>query len=154
MEVKWQYAIFSKISKTHDSTDNFLRRNMNDKQCSNFVGGFPHSSSFKLRVGKFKTRLKLHKKNQGQNYFFSRGSGLLAISLAQNEKNLDRTKTHERFSQASRKVMLICSIAAPGLEVSFTSAVAFQWSPFLVFCFCYWFILSVFPPPSGPVVQC
>lgn len=154
MEVKWQYAIFSKISKTHDSTDNFLRRNMNDKQCSNFVGGFPHSSSFKLRVGKFKTRLKLHKKNQGQNYFFSRGSGLLATSLTQNEKNLDRTKTHERFLQASRKVMLICSISAPGLEVSFTSAGAFQWSLFLVFCFCYWFILSVFPSPSGPVVQC
>lgn len=70
MEVKWQYAIFSKTSKTHDSTDNFLRRNMNDKQCSNFFGGFPHSSSFKLRVEKFKTRLKLHKKKSSLVLFF------------------------------------------------------------------------------------
>lgn len=153
MEVKWQHAIFSKISKTHDSTDNFLRRNMNDKQCSNFVGGFPHSSSFKLRVGKFKTRLKLHKKKSRLVLFFFKRIWIASYKFGAKWKKSWSHENARMISQASRKVMYICSISAPGLEVSFTSAVAFQWSPFLVFCFWYWFILSVFPP-GGPVVQC
>ena len=153
MEVKWQYAIFSKISKTHDSTDNFLRRNMNDKECSNFVGGFPHSSSFKLRVGKFKTRLKLHKKKSRLVLFFFKRIWIASYKFGAKWKKSWSHENARMISQASRKVMYICSISAPGLEVSFTSAVAFQWSPFLVFCFWYWLILSVFPP-GGPVVQC